>query len=58
MADTTFGKIASDFLTLFSEVLNIGENRWYNCNDSSVSRISSPDTRSSTAYVLFYVMED
>jgi len=26
----------------FSEVLNLGDKRWYNCNDSSVSRISSP----------------
>ena len=56
-AVTTSGK-KSIILYCYSEVFNFGDRRWYNCNDSSVSRISSPDTQSSSAYVLFYVMED
>jgi len=39
-----------------SEVLNQADGKWYNCNDSHVSRISSPDNSSSSAYILFYVM--
>mmetsp|Transcript_58950 Transcript_58950/g.81051 ORF Transcript_58950/g.81051 Transcript_58950/m.81051 type:complete len:135 (+) Transcript_58950:1363-1767(+) len=34
------------------------DGRWYCCNDSHVSRISGPDTSSSSAYVLFYKMLD
>lgn len=40
-----------------SEVFNFGDRKWYNCNDSHVSRASNPDTSSSSAYVLFYVMQ-
>lgn len=40
------------------EVYNFSNKQWYNCNDSIVQRISSPDTSSSSAYVLFYAMED
>lgn len=28
--------------------------KWYRCNDSHVTAISSPDTQSSSAYVVFY----
>jgi len=40
------------------EVYNFSDKRWYNCNDSHVSRIASPSTSSSSAYVLFYVRKD
>ena len=40
-----------------SEVFNFGDNRWYDCNDSHVRRTSAPDTSSSSAYLLFYVMK-
>jgi len=39
------------------EVYNFSNKSWYNCNDSHVSRTTSPDTSSSSAYVLFYVMQ-
>jgi ubiquitin C-terminal hydrolase len=55
---TTFGKFYIIYFVLNSEVMNLADKRWYNCNDSTVSRISSPDTSSSSAYVLFYVMQD
>jgi ubiquitin C-terminal hydrolase len=28
--------------------------QWYDCNDSWVKAISSPDLKSTSAYVLFY----
>ena len=40
-----------------SEVCNVNTNKWYNCNDSHVSQISRPDNSSTSAYVLFYVMQ-
>jgi ubiquitin carboxyl-terminal hydrolase 2 len=39
------------------EVYNFSNKNWYNCNDSIVQKISSPDTSSSSAYVLFYAMD-
>lgn len=33
------------------------DGSWYNCNDSHITKISAPDTRSTSAYVLFYVRE-
>lgn len=56
MVDTTYGKCVK--INFVSDVLNMGDNRWYNCNDSVISRRSSPDTDSSSAYVLFYVMQE
>jgi len=38
------------------EVMNLDDNRWYNCNDSNCSKLSKPDTNSSSAYVVFYIM--
>lgn len=38
--------------------MNLAEKRWYNCNDATVTRISCPDTSSSSAYVLFYAMQE
>ena len=35
------------------DVKDIDTNKWYNCNDSSVSS-TSPSSSSSSAYVLFY----
>jgi len=40
------------------DVKNVAEGKWYRCNDSHVSSIASPDTSSSSAYVLFYVMRE
>ena len=39
-----------------SEVLQLGDMQWYHCNDARINRINQPDTCSSSAYVLFYVM--
>ena len=39
------------------EVFNFNNKTWYKCNDSIVSRTSSADTSSSSAYVLFYAMD-
>lgn len=39
-----------------SEVYSFGDKRWYECNDSHVSRINRPDNSSSSAYLLFYAM--
>lgn len=36
------------------DVKDIDTNRWYNCNDSSVSTTSASSS-SSSAYVLFYI---
>ena len=58
MEGTIFGKNLTFTYAKFSEVKNFGDGRWYNCNDSSVSKMSTPDMSSSSAYVLFYVMED
>jgi len=38
------------------EVQNVTTGKWYRCNDSHVNQISAPDTNSTSAYVLFYVM--
>ena len=40
-----------------SEVYSFADQRWYECNDSHVSRANRPDTSSSSAYLLFYVMQ-
>jgi len=39
------------------EVSNVNTGQWYSCNDGSVSKISKPESSSSSAYVLFYTME-
>jgi ubiquitin C-terminal hydrolase len=38
------------------EVQNLSTGKWYDCNDSWVKQIGSPDTESASCYVLFYVM--
>jgi len=40
------------------DVQNLGEKKWYRCNDSHISKSGGPDSCSSSAYVLFYVMQD
>ena len=37
--------------------MNSETGKWYECNDSWVKQISGPDSESSSAYVLFYVMK-
>ena len=37
------------------EVMNLDKGEWFCCNDSHCSKISSPDTNSASAYVLFYI---
>lgn len=59
MEGIIYGKIANILsnlpCTFFSEVMNVSTGKWYDCNDSWVKPISSPDTESASAYVLFYV---
>ena len=38
--------------------MNKESGKWYDCNDSWVKQISAPDSESSSAYVLFYVMKN
>ena len=38
--------------------LNPGDKQWYTYNDQNVSKAKSPPTKSSAAYILFYVRND
>jgi len=39
------------------DVMNIDDGSWYNCNDSRCQKTVSADTNSTSAYVLFYMMQ-
>mmetsp|Transcript_46284 Transcript_46284/g.88313 ORF Transcript_46284/g.88313 Transcript_46284/m.88313 type:complete len:1007 (+) Transcript_46284:240-3260(+) len=38
--------------------LNPGDNQWYTYNDNMVNKARSPPTNSSSAYILFYCMDE
>lgn len=56
MVGTMCGKLS--LLTMCSDTYNFGDKRWYNCNDSQITRLTKPDPDSSSAYVLFYCMQE
>ena len=39
------------------EVMNLDDGTWYNCNDSMCRKQISADTNSTSAYVLFYMIQ-